>query len=323
MPRRVPVALQEWDIPRDQRHQLAAAYPRQKEWLEDLHFAGLRTSTLVDYEWATAVLLNLYPDKEYEEFTDRDIMTALKTFAARSRSTRKAAYTNWFKWGYKRRLIPENPMEFVPDIRKTRRDPIEVFQDEEVERIIEANHILDRVCARSLFELGLRKAEARHLRLAHFDLVGHFVRVIRDGAKGGKERIIPVGEDFLAELATLELQGEFHEGDHIWYSVQANEHSRERRRSKPCGHGTFARHWEDIIKASGVRYRRPHIARHTFATGWRRKGLDLDEIQLLLGHESIRTTSDLYVQTDIRDVAAKMAALIQAGAGNRPTAKDA
>jgi integrase len=35
--------------------------------------------------------------------------------------------------------------------------------------------------------------------------------------------------------------------------------------------------------------------------------LAIDEIQLLLGHESIRTTSDLYVHTDISEVAAHMA----------------
>jgi integrase len=52
------------------------------------------------------------------------------------------------------------------------------------------------------------------------------------------------------------------------------------------------------------------MTRHTFATRWRQRGLEMEEIQLLLGHESIRTTSDTYVQTDLIGVAAHMRELV-------------
>jgi integrase len=42
-----------------------------------------------------------------------------------------------------------------------------------------------------------------------------------------------------------------------------------------------------------------------------RRGLAIDEIQILLGHSSVRTTADLYVHTRVEDVAEHMA-LIEA-----------
>jgi integrase len=75
------------------------------------------------------------------------------------------------------------------------------------------------------------------------------------------------------------------------------------------------REWENVVdreritEASGRSA--PHTARHTFATRWRRRGLAIDEIQILLGHSSARTTADLYVHARVEDVAEHMA-LIEA-----------
>jgi integrase/recombinase XerD len=97
--------------------------------------------------------------------------------------------------------------------------------------------------------------------------------------------------------------------DHVFYAVRANETWRRVERGKPIGEGTFHRWWVDCLARAEVRYRSPHTARHTFATSWRRRGLSVDEIQILLGHASIRTTSDLYVHTGVDDVARHMALL--------------
>jgi integrase len=67
--------------------------------------------------------------------------------------------------------------------------------------------------------------------------------------------------------------------------------------------------WRRCLDTAGVRYRNPHMARHTFATRWRRLGLEPDYLQEILGHESVRTTIDTYVHTDIADVAQAMRVL--------------
>jgi integrase len=59
-----------------------------------------------------------------------------------------------------------------------------------------------------------------------------------------------------------------------------------------------------VLLEAGLRKAEARICH--FATRWRRLRLSVDEIQLLLGHAAIRTTSDLYVHTEIADVAARM-----------------
>ena len=108
----------------------------------------------------------------------------------------------------------------------------------------------------------------------------------------------------IATLATFEG---LDANDHLWYSVRANEISRKTMRRTPVGEGTFARWWADCLERAGVRYRNPHVTRHTFATNWLRKGGRLETLSLILGHASIRTTFDLYGHLDTQDVLADLA----------------
>jgi integrase/recombinase XerD len=127
--------------------------------------------------------------------------------------------------------------------------------------------------------------------------------------KGGRDRIIPMGRRLRALLAELVLLEGLEPKSFIFYATRANDSVSKRTRHQPVGEGTFHRWWKRCLDDAGVRYRTPHTARHTYATMWRRKGLSIDEIQLLLGHASIQTTSDLYVHTKIDDVAARIAEL--------------
>lgn len=68
-----------------------------------------------------------------------------------------------------------------------------------------------------------------------------------------------------------------------------------------------ARWWRSCLETAGVRYRNPHLARHTFATNWLRGGGRLETLKLVLGHASFATTSDLYGHLDTTDVLADLA----------------
>ena len=74
----------------------------------------------------------------------------------------------------------------------------------------------------------------------------------------------------------------------------------------------FIRSYERMLTRAGVKYRKFHTIRHTFATEAIRRGVDVKDLQMLLGHSDVATTY-IYVQSDDRskrEAIAKIGALI-------------
>jgi DNA (cytosine-5)-methyltransferase 1 len=112
--------------------------------------------------------------------------------------------------------------------------------------------------------------------------------LVTDGAKGSKSRIVPmIGRvsTSAAELLTLEGIGP---DEFLWSPAPAAVCvATARSRARISIRGGVSVH-----EAAASAAAKPHTTRHTFATRMRELGLEMEEIQLLLGHESIRTTSD-------------------------------
>jgi site-specific recombinase XerD len=137
----------------------------------------------------------------------------------------------------------------------------------------------NRALLELVYSAGLRSAEAVGLDLADVDFEQELVRV---RGKGGKERVVPLGEE------------------------AAHWIGRYLRDARPA----LARGAENalFISARGLRLdtstlRRlvphPHRLRHAFATHLLEGGADLRTIQELLGHSSLSTTQ-VYSHVDAR-----------------------
>jgi site-specific recombinase XerD len=138
--------------------------------------------------------------------------------------------------------------------------------------------IRNRALAELIYSAGLRSREAVGLDLDDVDFDGESVRVL---GKGGKERVVPLGEEAAYWLGR-------------WLQVRPE----------------LATRAEDalFISARGRRLdtstlRRllphPHRFRHAFATHLLEGGADLRTIQDLLGHSSLSTTQ-VYSHVDGR-----------------------
>jgi site-specific recombinase XerD len=177
----------------------------------------------------------------------------------------------------------------VPDARvaprRGRRLP-DAPREAEVERELAALEgdgpveLRNRALVELVYSAGLRSAEAVGLDLGDVDFEQELVHVRR--GKGGKERVVPLGEEAAFWLA------------------------RYLREARPA----LARGAEDAVFLS-VRGRRldtstlrrlaphPHRLRHAFATHLLEGGADLRTIQELLGHSSLSTTQ-VYSHVDAR-----------------------
>ena len=62
-------------------------------------------------------------------------------------------------------------------------------------------------------------------------------------------------------------------------------------------HSNFRKSYQRMLQRAGVPYRKFHAIRHTFATEAIRRGVDVKDLQLILGHSDVQTTY-IYVQSD-------------------------
>jgi integrase/recombinase XerD len=136
-----------------------------------------------------------------------------------------------------------------------------------------------------LYGAGLRVSELVSLPLASM-LRQAKVLVLR--GKGGKERMVPLGEPVAAALAAyLEHRPFFLVKDRpsLWLfpSRGAKGHLTRQR---------LAQLLKDVAPAAGIDPARlsPHVLRHAFATHLLDHGADLRSVQKMLGHADIATT---------------------------------
>lgn len=300
----------------------ARAAREQTDWLASLELENLSPRTIDGYRRGTNVALNLFPDTAFDEFTDGELSHIAKTFPPAGRRTRMAAYSNWFAWGYRTRRLDENPMLRMPKTRRRSNKYIETFTEAEVERFYTLP-MIDATLMVILIEGGLRKAEARNLRVSDFRpeslADAPHGRLIVFAGKGDKDRVVPASRRLKEAIEELKLFENLTQSDYFWYTRNAGNGYSHVRRDDPIGETSFVYWWNRVTKAAGVEYIKrnarknirgrgnPHVTRHTFATRWLRRGGRLETLSLVMGHASIRTTFDLYGHLDTRDVARDLA----------------
>ncbi len=275
-------------------------------WLE---LGGASPRTLDQYERDLARGALMFPDRDAGTLTDGDALHIARQFQPLERRVRVAAWRSFYKWALRTRRATVNPFDALPVIRRPSQKVPELFTEAESEALCGLGG-LDGPLMEIMFGSGARKGDCRRLRLKHFRPSGDpeipDALVFLDG-KGGKDRVVPVPRRVSTAIAQLSVLEGLRDDDYLWYSVRANELSRKIMRRTPVGEGTFARWWAGCLDRAGVRYRNPHVARHTFATRWLREGGRTETLQLVLGHASSRTTTDLYVHLDTTDVLADLA----------------
>jgi site-specific recombinase XerD len=184
---------------------------------------------------------------------------------------------------------PHNPAELLPSPKRGSRLPRVLGPDQ-------AARLLDRIPAtgplevrdRAMLELayacGLRADEIRGLRRDEVDFETESVRV---RGKGGKERVVPIGEPAqralrrYLETARPALTG----------PASAEEAMFVSKRGRPLHTSDVRRRLERWVRETGLAAAvSPHVLRHSFATHLLEGGADLRSIQELLGHSSVSTT---------------------------------
>jgi integrase/recombinase XerD len=219
------------------------------------------------------------------------VKNAGRGFGARSSARQLSAIRGFFRFLVRERAVPEDPTRLVDRPRLARKLP-RVLSFEEVERLLAAPDVsTDRGLQHAamlhvMYASGLRVSELCGLRVSDLDLERGLVRA---RGKGGKQRLVPVGEVALAHatryLREVRPRRAPHDETTLFVSPRAAR-----------GSGRFTREgfWRMVrryaVAAGIVPLPSPHKLRHSFATHLLRGGADLRAVQAMLGHADLGTT---------------------------------
>jgi integrase/recombinase XerD len=211
--------------------------------------------------------------------------------SARSRARALVAVRRFVRHLVASGVLGRDPTEGLAGPRLAQPLP-KVLRPDETEALLaaaegeEALALRDRAMLEVLYGAGLRVSELVGLPLGALDARAGLVRVT---GKGGRERIVPLGEPALAAVAEWLSRGR------PGLAARAKRPSDalflSRRGAAMTRQNFFAR-LRALARVAGLPAARvsPHVLRHAFATDLLEGGADLRVVQTLLGHADLATT---------------------------------
>ena len=244
--------------------------------------------------WAHAI------DRDPESLDHRDLRRFAAVLSERGISkagvARKLAAIRAFYGALLRSgTVTSNPADLVATPKQERKLP-RVLRREEMQTLLDGIpagtplEMRDRAMLELAYSCGLRAEEVVNLNTDSPDFDGERLRI---EGKGGKTRLVPMGEP-----AQAALTGYLERGRRALVGA-GDEHallvSKSGRRLHPSDVRRRLERWvREAAIAGGVS---PHALRHSFATHLLEGGADLRSIQELLGHASLSTTQ-VYTQVE-------------------------
>jgi site-specific recombinase XerD len=269
--------------------------------------------TLVIYEGYLARLcISLaHVDPAIDEVTPEMLLDALSEYPHGSLRLVRTAYSDFFKWAYRWGHRDRNPVDLLPPIPEPPMKVYDVFTAVEQAQLVKASDQLplpwvQRLRVLCFVDLGIRSEEARGLQPTDFDMSSR-VAVVK--GKGGKERVIPFGDDLfrafvsyrnrpIPNVRMTDEHGRYREArppaddDYLFFPLGFVKQTGVRWADpfRPLSPRAMRSWWDKIVETAGVRYRSLHMNRHTLGTDLSTAGEDLATVQDWLGHASPETT---------------------------------
>ncbi|MBA3727562.1 MAG: site-specific integrase [Armatimonadetes bacterium] len=254
--------------------------PLRQRYRQDLQLRNYSVKTQQVYEECVSLFARHF-GKSPERLGPEDIRT-YQLYLAQEKQSSWSRFNQTvcaLRFLYRHTLHKDWIIRHIPFPRKESRLP-QVLSLEEVSRFLEAiPQRKYRVLLTTIYATGLRASEALHLEVADIDSQRMSIRV-RQG-KGHKDR------DVLLSPKLLVLLREY------WKAVRPTRWLfPSSAPDRPVSLDSLQEAVRRARRASGLAKRvTAHTLRHSFATHLLESGTNLRVIQVLLGHNSLRTTA--------------------------------
>lgn len=254
---------------------------------------GLSNNTLKAYGTDLNQFSCWLHDKNLTSASTTDIKNYLayrlqQGISSRSSARLLSSLKRFFAHQIREGLLQKNPTENISMPHLIPRLPASL-SEQDVELLLSAPDtqqalgLRDRTMIEMLYATGLRVSELIQLNLQQINLRQGVIRIT---GKGGKERLIPVGEE-----ALLWLDDYLDTARHEILSERHSEDLFVTRRGSGMTRQAFWYIIKRYADQAGIhKPLSPHTLRHAFATHLINHGADLRVVQMLLGHSDLSTT---------------------------------
>jgi integrase/recombinase XerD len=209
---------------------------------------------------------------------------------AKPRSTARqlSSFRRFYRFLLRETVIQEDPTLRI-DMPRIGRSLPQSLTEAEVETLLAAPDVSDplghrdRAMLEVLYATGLRVSELINLKQSEVNLNQGVVRIV---GKGGRERLIPIGEEaqkWICEFisgARVEILLE-RQTDYLFPTRRGDRMTRQ-------AFWHIIKRYAKVAEIDGKMS--PHTLRHAFATHLLNNGADLRVVQMLLGHSDLSTT---------------------------------
>lgn len=211
-----------------------------------------------------------------------------KGMTPKSINRKISSLKSFFNYLTRLQKVDRNPMRKIVAPKVGKRLP-QYVKEQQMETLLESDDdvlsfssVRNKIIIELFYISGMRRIELIELTDHSINEESEAIKVI---GKGNKERIIPVGRDFIYKLKN--------------YIQIRNEHFEQtafpRLFVSDKGKSMYPKLVYNIVKSalnrvSSSEKKSPHILRHSFATHLTNNGADLNAVKELLGHASLAAT---------------------------------
>ena len=165
--------------------------------------------------------------------------------------------------------------------RKEKKLPMVLSREEALSLVNALSNLKHRAILTLAYTTGLRRNELLGLKLPHIDYDRNQIRVVE--GKGRKHRMVPVPDSV---LSLLDEYIKVYKPKRYLFAGYGYD------LSKPYSASSFLNIVKKAAKKVGItKVVSPHVLRHSFASHMLEKGLNLKALQLIMGHNSMKTTA--------------------------------
>lgn len=243
---------------------------------QEMKRRGMAQSTIKSYPSYVRTFFEQSKSDHPKNIHEQEIREFLGKF---TESNTQRAYHSAIKKFYAICLNQENKFRYIPYCKQNKKLPI-VLSVEEIQRMFDVcENLKHRAMLALLYSCSLRVSELLNLKWTDIDRSRMVINIRQ--AKGKKDRQVGLNDKLIEVLTDYYRQ--YKSKEYVFNGQSSLQYSQE----------SVLQVIKQLAAKAGIENKRiyTHLMRHCSATHMVESGIDLNLIQRILGHASVKTTA--------------------------------